>query len=60
MVTKKTAGPKKSAGKLKLKKETIRDLDLRKTSGQINGGKKNQGIFPTCVGANCITATVSG
>jgi hypothetical protein len=58
MVTKKkTAGPKKSAGKLKLKKETIRDLDLRKTSGQIKGGARNNGGIITCVRVDCITVS---
>lgn len=57
MVTKKKmAGSKKSAGKLKLKKETLRDLNLQKTSGQIKGGKK-PGMNITCAYVNCITVS---
>ncbi len=57
VIKKKMAGAKKSAGKLKLKKETIRDLDLRKTSGQIKGGARNQGAVITCVRVDCITVS---
>ncbi len=55
VVKKKTAVPK-GAGKLKLKKETIRNLDLRKTSGQVKGGRKLVGKI-TCAPAECITVT---
>ncbi len=56
MVTKKkTAGPKKTAGKLKLKKETIRDLDAKGKSSEVKGGQaRGDRIFiPTRGRAPC-------
>lgn len=45
MVTKKAAG--KKTGKLKLKKETIKDLDVKGTTGNVKGG--NRMITFSCV-----------
>jgi hypothetical protein len=38
MVAKKTAGGKANVSKLKLKKETLRDLNQRVTAGVVKGG----------------------
>lgn len=52
MVTRKTAG-KKDAGKLKLKKETLRDLDAR---GKVKGG----GAVATRDSCGCRATTAGG
>jgi hypothetical protein len=41
MVTKKTAG--KKTGRLTLKKETFRDLDVKGKKGNVKGGQKTGG-----------------
>jgi hypothetical protein len=59
MVTKKKASAKKGVAKLKLKKETIRDLDVRGKSARVKGGLKRKDTDNDCsVGCTGITCTV--
>jgi hypothetical protein len=48
MVTKKTTASKKAVPKLKLKKETIRDLDVKGKAGNVKGGQKRRDSIAQC------------
>ena len=49
MVSKKKTPVKRSVGKLKLKKETIRDLDAKGQSSEVKGGKAYRSQIEICV-----------
>jgi hypothetical protein len=46
MVTKKAAG--KKTGKLKLKKETLKDLNVKGKAGNVKGGNMVTGVTGVC------------
>jgi hypothetical protein len=50
MVSKKKTPVKKSVGKLKLKKETIRDLDAKGKSSMVKGGQADR----SHIGGGCV------
>jgi hypothetical protein len=58
MVTKKKTEAKKGVGKLKLKKETIRDLDVKGKSAGVKGGRRRNTDDDCSVGCTGITCVV--
>ena len=50
MVTKKAPGKRPSVSKLKFKKETIKDLNVKGKAGNVKGGNKMMTVTcrPTC------------
>lgn len=53
MATKKTNTGKPGAKKLKLKKETIKDLDAARTKDVKGGGMRWSGVMLTCRDTEC-------
>jgi hypothetical protein len=58
MVQKKAAAGKKGLSKLKLKKETVRDLDARKGAGKVRGGVATGSLCLRISGTTCVRKDV--